>query len=265
MGGNVALTIRKDGQEFRMTRWTNILPSLLHDIRFLNGEPDTLKEVLSTWEDMKDDWERNGPNGPFDHVMTPTYSPYPYGLKPSGYGAVVVDFDTNHILNLQGYCDVGNIDYLRMGYGPRAAEMNPDKEDTVNDAAAAGRIKRYTVWVKNEDALEHLLSIEGATFGPCPQYGYPCVTWPGNTDKAALLALLDDVTEPGAARYVERAFTRPQVVFDMSPFNLFTYSENGQGYQKMRDKIIKLGFALSQDELDGWEERIRDDEDENDV
>jgi hypothetical protein len=262
MGGNVALTIRKDGQEYRMDRWTNIMPSLLHDISFLNGEKDALDDALDSWVGMKEDWERNGPDGPFDFNMTPVYAPFPYGLKPSEYGAIVVDFDTNHLLNLQGYCGVGTIDYLRMGYGPRAAEMNPDKEDIVNAMAAAGRIQKYTAWVKNEDALTHLLSIEGATYGPCPVYGYPCVTWPGNTDKNNLLALLDDVTEPGAARYVEHAITRTQVVLDMKPFTLIDYPESAQGYQDMRDKILELGFTLSQDELDGWEERIRyEDED----
>ena len=103
MGGSVGLTIREpNGKEHRMCRSTGVLSWAIRNMKLVNKDPEHITAVLKTWEEMRNDYERNKESGNFEIEMTGCYAPYPY-LAPIGYGLVVVDMVHNEILDNQGY------------------------------------------------------------------------------------------------------------------------------------------------------------------
>ena len=63
MGGSIGVTIREEnGTEHRMCRWTNSLPGFVHNIRFINKDKIYIKEYLELWYNMRKDWEENKDN-----------------------------------------------------------------------------------------------------------------------------------------------------------------------------------------------------------
>jgi len=109
MGGSIAFTLRlEDGTEYRMCRWTNILPWAITNKKMIEKDPSHIQKVLENWLKMKDDYERNKDSGNFENNMTDVYFPFDL-LAPTDYGLVVVDFVNNVILESQGYTEIGRI------------------------------------------------------------------------------------------------------------------------------------------------------------
>ncbi|GAG29822.1 unnamed protein product, partial [marine sediment metagenome] len=103
MGGTTSVTLRKpDGEEFRMTRWTNSMPWGICNPRMFNKDESHMDDYLKQWLDMKEDYEKNVKTGKFELEMTDCYFPSE-GLAPCGYGLTVVDHVNNIILDMQGY------------------------------------------------------------------------------------------------------------------------------------------------------------------
>lgn len=253
MGGNVALTIRTNTAEWRMDRWTNIMPAILHDINFLKGDPKSLNEIIKPWEDMANDWKKNQPDGPFDFNMIPVYAPFPYGLKPSEYGAIVIDFTTNTLLSLQHYCDVGTVGWGRLEFGPSASSVQPDRDEQINDLFSHNAIKYFTMILRKDIDLTPLLAL-GATKVTDPQTGMPAIKIPAPKS----LDILTDVTDAINANHSNRSpFFLARAVVDMSPFQVIQFQETPAGYQAMYTKLQNLGFSFTEDEKQGWKARMK--------
>jgi hypothetical protein len=71
-------------------------------MKFINKDKAHIDQYLEAWIDMKEDWEKNGPDGPFEHNMTRVYFPH-FEMAPSEYGLVVLDMKKNKIYSQQGY------------------------------------------------------------------------------------------------------------------------------------------------------------------
>lgn len=254
MGGNVALTIRTETNDYRMDRWTNIMPWLLHMPALLEGKPEGLDAALESWLSMKADWETHGPKGPFDQPMTSAYAPYPYGLKPSEYGAIVMDFPSKTLLSLQGYCDVGSVGWMRMEGGPIARQMNPERDDDVRALITAGRVTSYEAVVKDPHAISGLLALEGAHLLPSPyNQELKILRIPGTLDAQTVLDAADAILD--AAPGFSRPFMMARVNVDMSPFQVEQFDESPKGYKAMLARIDALGIPLSEAERKAWLKR----------
>ena len=122
MGGSIGFTAIKDGRVFKMCRWTNSMPGLFKSIQVLQPEIDPeeterhFQRYMKAWLDMKKDWEKHGPEGPFELNMTTSYfGNEPDGMFPDGYGLVVMDYDRKKLYSMQGYCSFDHIN-TELGY-----------------------------------------------------------------------------------------------------------------------------------------------------
>lgn len=107
MGGNLAITlILENGKTYKMDRWTNSFPNFVNHMKFIEKDPNHIAEYLHSWLEMKEDWEKNGPNGPFEFNMTDVYFPH-FEMAPTEYGLVVIDMKKNKIYSQQGYSSPG--------------------------------------------------------------------------------------------------------------------------------------------------------------
>jgi len=122
-GGAVAWALRlSSGQEYRMTRWTNIFPTVTTNDAFLAEEPAAVHEALEQWLAMKDDWERNNKTREYEHNMTSFYAPFDNTLCPNEYGFIVTDFMTKQIVACTSYCSFFD-EYLKENHLLPEAEM----------------------------------------------------------------------------------------------------------------------------------------------
>lgn len=225
MGGTIAMTLREpDGTEHRMARWTNIMPWAFSTLGFLEKDPAHLDALLGQWRDMARDWDRNGPDGPFEFNMTPCYAPH-RELVPTGYGMVVADMQNDVILHSQGYTSIGKLSVA--GVSLEWGSPNPDSTyQGFKTLWQAGRIVGAEYWDGSAVAVDGL-------------------------DGVSLGQLRTKIQDPhwrrsdGAWMYF---------VVDMRPFTVESFQEYDQDDQRrMLTRIRELGFHLSEKEEAGWE------------
>jgi len=109
LGGQIALTIRKkDGTEYRMERWTNILPDHIHTIDFWKGREDI-------WDETIKHWQLESSKGSKGKTIISSWEMYknPY-LAPSEYGILVIDYKTMSIVSCQRYIGISHLDYAKI-------------------------------------------------------------------------------------------------------------------------------------------------------
>jgi hypothetical protein len=256
MGGNLAITVREpDGKEHRMDRWTNSMPWFIDNIDLVEKKPQHIQKYIKTWYDFCKDWEANKEmffkvleekgtasafNVPFKHDMTPIYAQHPF-LAPSEYGLVVVDMINNVILSLQGYHRFGMIMQASLGldikerehgFWERNAEGWPSESYRLREFFEAGKILK----IANEDSLQ----IEDLP------------------DSQALLEYIK-----------QRSIGHPtweEFYLDMSPFEIVNFKESAGGVRDLKQTVLDLGFAISDEEEEKWDEFLScyDDDDDDD-
>jgi hypothetical protein len=259
MGGNVAVTIRSNGVEWRMDRWTNPLPEVLHNPDFLNRTNGALQAYVQIWLDMGQDWAKHGPNGPFKHNMTEVYAPYPFGLKPSEYGAIVVDFDTGHILECQGYTAIGTRSWHAFEYGyDRVADVfGDDHEATVLAMEKAGRVRSFDAIVdaSKKQVLEEVQAFPGATVVASQVAGSVHVSIPTPEGLDGLRAYGQTLRKRHTnSKHFPLRFVR--LTLDMAPFTVESFEVSDVGFTAMLQRVQDLGFVLTDAEQAAWAERI---------
>lgn len=228
MGGSVGVTIRlPDSVEHRMCRWTNVLPWALTNLRFIQEDPAHLAEYLEQWLSMKADWEENRATGKFRHNMTDVYAPYAR-LAPCEYGLVVVDMVNKVIVHSQEYTSIGTISPATM-----AGEDPDDDDSTFNRLKAlmeAGRASTFLGYKRS-----------------APRHPVPS-PWP--TAEAVLENL-----EEGDRSCLDGAF-----VIDMSPYKVERFPRNPEGMMALRQRVLDLGFVLTEEEEAEWRDWVRTEE-----
>lgn len=296
MGGNLAWTLRTpEGTEYRMDRWTNSLPSLIHNPDFLDGKKEGIEVALEEWLSMKLDWENNHGVRDFKYPMTSCYAPYPFGLQPSEYGLVVTDFITHTILSLQSYSNLSSISAPRLFSGKAAEDIFPDKTQALLHTAQSGRIASYEIQTRTLQSAQAIASSTGETAEPHPVFPDRfIVRIPGTTPYDALIQICDRIredvppnpqqdfinklsaemkesTDPeyssdqckdllqvldNAHKAEHNPLTYAEAKVDFAPFTLETFSETPDGYEALRQRILELGFTLTDAEIEEWNTHI---------
>lgn len=259
MGGSIAVTLRRNGQEWRMDRWTNSLPGTIHDLDFLAGKPDSIQNYLQSWVDMAADWKANKATKAFALNMTPVYAPYPHGLKPSEYGLVVIDFDTSRILTCQEYSSIGSVDWMEFQFGPEAEKMNPGRAAMLRAFDARGRIQamKGLVDTTKTQAVAEVLAFQGATMEYSGQDALAFFRIPitqGLEPLRALGARIADIYGQG----MDMPIRFVQLSLDMAPFQVEEFDRCPTDIAAMRDRVEQLGFVLTDKERKAWDTWIKD-------
>lgn len=249
MGGTVAFTLRTPGgEEYRMLRWTNILPYYVTNMKLCEKDPEHIRETLSTWRDLKADYE-SGP--PYRNNMTEVYAPYDNRqLYPQGYGLVVVDMEKNAILSMQGYTLVGDVRAGTFMLILEALSQDPDVEIPADEE----HFTRFMAFAKAGRLKSWLLDTEA---------GYMAHEVP------PLETLMGGLLKVAASRFTSR---RPSAGFflvsdssfevDMSPFTVERFPETSEGIRDFKQRVLDLGFELSPEEEQGWADVIREAEED---
>ena len=237
MGGTVAVTLRKpDGAEYRMDRWTNSMPWGICNLKMLQSDEAHITEYLKPWLDMQDDWERNKESGVFENNMTSCYFPS-MGLVPCGYGLVVVDHINKVILDMQGYSGLDNIAPVSLSLElPR--KMPEDGVFTFDPDGSVVRFKEFldaglVKGIKTKDSFDKL----------------------------------DMTFDQLVVKLMDWENTRDWYKFDLD-LNGWSYESFGEydpvAMKAMRNRILELGFVISDEENKAWDALIKEYEEEYD-
>jgi len=237
MGGTTSVTLRKpDGEEFRMTRWTNSMPWGICNAKMFNADDKHMNEYLFQWQDMKRDYEANKDTGNFEHNMTECYFPSA-GLAPCGYGLTVVDHVTNTIFDMQGYTSFDSMSVagvsLDMNETKTGFECNNDPDSTFTsmlDFINDDRIIGVTT-SKSYD--------EGRAFDEIESF--------------ELEKLLPKIW--GSVRTRSSWY---QFILDTRPFTIKTFEESSIGAASMFACLEEAGFTFSDDERKEWADWIKE-------
>lgn len=245
MGGTVAVTLRKaDGTEYRMSRWTNSMPWGIANMRMLNGDEDHINAYLDQWLKMRDDYERNKDIGKFEYDMTDCYFPG-NGLVPDGYGLVVVDHINKVILSMQGYCSFNTIHAagISLEFSGNVLGVSPEDDDSdttrLREFWEAGRI---IGWLTDKSTPPAQCKSRKDAYLPI--------------DKT-----FDEVIE--ILKDYRTSMTIYEFGLDLGDWKYEEFEEyNPHELRRMRNRILELGFKLTDVENKVWDEVIKESEKE---
>ncbi len=214
MGGCVSVTIRTiNGKEHRMCRWTNSLPNFVNNINLINKDEGHLQKYIKVWEDMSNSYNSGDTiNMPMSNIYVPNA-----GLYPTGYGLVLIDYQTNTILTSQSYSSLGTIGSSEAGLAKMGRYQ--DKEKIQSEEERISDLFKRAKEVILRDLSER--NIEDITLEEFSKYG-----------SEYMYALLD-----------------------MSPWTIKDYLEDE--IDKMLEDILEMGFVLNDLEHKGWIEFMK--------
>jgi hypothetical protein len=256
MGGTVAVTLReKNGEEHRMLRWTNTLPTFIEHIDFVQKKQTHVENYMEQWNLMKKDWEDNNQKNSFVYTMTKVYAPYPYGLFPGGYGLVVIDMVNDVILSMQGYKELGHLNvakiYIESGSANKCGKNNHDADSAYCQAKCFMDAKKgmpiYMKIIKD---------------GPRTQYIE--IEEPQKTFEQ----FIDDIKKDMGGKASASMRIRPwELRIDLSPFKILSFDESDpiKEWVRFKKEIEKLDFVLNEKEEGQWEKHIKKVEEDLDV
>lgn len=251
MGGSIAVTARRaNGEVIRMCRWTNPLPFFFQNARLFEGDETHLDEYLKQWYQMRDDFERNNTrpepdieedaeawdkwSARFEYPMTPVYAPYPF-LAPHGYGLVVIDYQTQTMLSMQGYSALIEVSPDTFGHAGPFPENPPD----------FGPLTSFLA-VSRQEHEEEVSRISGLFKRKCL---YVVPRGAESSDQATLVPDLDTARAIAAednAWFKYRFFVKPD------PWKVRRFPETPDGADEFHDNLVDLGFQFTPQENDLW-------------
>jgi hypothetical protein len=240
MGGSLAVTIREpSGREHRMCRWTNPTPYFVNSPKLCGKDQGHLSGYLKEWHNMVKDYKR--PKSRRKFPMTECYAPHPY-LAPCEYGLLVIDMQKDVILHSQGYTSYGGQDVVGLQLELMELEQRkggdvfthvgatePDsKLASLRGFAAEGRVRRIAAYSHATGGFVEVKPLGGVPFDEI-------VKFVGGLDRS-------------------RHF---RIEYDMKPFGVERFEENGPGLEALRKRVLELGFELSKKEHGIWDEFIK--------
>lgn len=250
MGGSVGLTIREpNGKEHRMCRWTNIIPSILNNLRLVNKDPAYVQDIVKPWYDMRQDYEAHKTDEKFEQNMSPVYAPHPF-LAPCDYGLIVVDMAKNQILDYQGYCRLGGISSVSIKSD--ITENEEGGHTLVYIGPESQRSKQLGVGraFNSEDEFSSAMR-----FKRFYEVGRVNQAVDKRTRQATSLngKSLDEIAEMIMSK---QYYDFP---LDISPFQITRYHEHDpEDARKMQTRIEELGFNLTDQEKSVWDEWVKE-------
>jgi hypothetical protein len=197
-----------------------------------------MDEYLEQWIDMKLDYEKNVETGNFEHNMTSCYFPSA-GLAPCGYGLTVVDHVNNVILDMQGYTTFDSLyvagvslDIHKNDEGNYECRMDDSQFLCFKEFLEDDRILGIESINKNCDGLDVI---------PLP-----------TKDLTELVKILGDFDNAVKRKWFNFAL-------DTRPFTIERFGEyDPNELRRMRERVLDLGFILTDDEEETWAEVIKE-------
>jgi len=240
MGGSVAVTLREpDGTDHRMCRWTNCLPYYVRNLKIVQKDPDHINNFLRQWERMREDYLLHKDDEQYEFPMTPAYAHYTL-LAPYGYGLVVIDMQKERILDCQGYCSFDS------EHGVHLA--NDNSFFPKYDRGDHDRLDAF----KYEDEDEENVCYRWAQFF---NEGRITKTTKWDKEKRKIVEVENFTSLTQAA---DNDVSEYEFHYDYSPFTITKFPEAPDGLEEMKRVIVEeLGFVLSEEEEEQWEEEIR--------
>lgn len=249
MGGNIAIIIRdQEGKEHKMCRWTNPFPDFINNIRFIQANEDYVQNYLQQWYNMVKEYEDHKNGIKVLPKFSPVVSYVTNGgiLAPIHYGIVVIDYKTKTILHMQGYGSVGSIDMAqiwlmhddRMQFiDSKGKETNYAEKwlDDFKKLYDAGLIKSISVWDRDKDPKIQEISFNKENF-------------PKMQTIEGFMKAVDKESGIGQNRK-SRLF---KVNLNMDPWTVKRFEESKEGLKEIKEAVLELGFKLSQEEEEAW-------------
>lgn len=237
MGESIGMTLRTpDGTVHRMCRWTRIMPDFLNNLGLVNKESFYIGDLLSSWYEMREDYNQHRKDRKFKYELTPLYATFHY-LAPIDHGLVVIDMASHLILNYQASCDLGMIS---------AGSIIHDvlkKEDKLSDRSEIARRlfendNEYSAAVRFQDFLN-----DGRILKAINEKTGEAISLNGKRlDKIIELILSGE------------SYNFP---LDMSPFKIRSYEPyDPEEAMMMMMEVLNLGFKLDSKEKYFWNQWI---------
>ena len=239
MGGSVAVTIRQEnGTEHRFhNRYTNPLPFFIDNMRLIEKNEKHIEDYI------------NG--GDPEYVIKGDC------LSPDGYGLVVVDLKTNHILSYQNYCSFGRTAISSIMLDLEASHISAEGVCIGGFGSENKKIgiKAFSMGeeVQNRAMLfgEFFLDKRIKSIDVNSSNGKPAIQdFPEDIKNGAiedLYKFLLRIANINKSKYTYYGFN-----LDMSPFTVIRFDQNRKGLKAMKKKIKELGFVLSPKEKQVW-------------
>lgn len=203
------------------------MPFFINDIKFINKERPHLDAFLETWYGMVEEYT-SGAYKEKKMTMSDVYAPNPF-LAPMGYGLVVVDYKTNTILDMQSYTSFGRL--LRSSFLSRSSKEDIENATALFNSKLIDKIRCYD---NREDAVDHFPVIE--------------------FDKSMTLEyFMEQVnTNQFSPNFIKDAIQWDEFVINMSPWNIIEFPETSEGVIAFKNKVLELGFILTEKEEELW-------------
>lgn len=224
-----------------MCRWTNQFPFYFNNVKFIEEDSAHLDEFLSDWLEMAKvnageevEAMRGIEEGERERIKVAAKAHAPYGgLNPIQYGLIVVDYKTHTILDCQSYSGVGSIDAA----GVELALMEHDDLQNGHDSRPFYR-------PSDEEYQRYQALFDSNRIKQVRLRDFSCI------DAPPKMTIRDFVEKDELSDRYRSA------ELDMSPWTVKRFRQSVEGFSAMKQEVLKLGFVLTQEENDHWEEFI---------
>lgn len=227
MGGSIAVTVRRaNGENIRMCKWTNTLPGFFKNIDWIDGKEQHLDEYLKSWYDRRapdSHSDQSSRSEQFHSNRTPVYAPHSF-LAPTGYGLVVIDYQTKTVLSMQGYSTL--------------IELFSSDFDSLNTIGFFNVLEDYfnKEIHKHQTRIQRLLE-RGLVFS--------LNILDGKLTQIPDFETAHQLLNSKNGRYL-RFFMQPD------PWRILPFEESSKGVQELKKAVLELGFSLTDKEQALW-------------
>lgn len=221
MGGTIALTVRdKAGKLHKMARWTNTMSNFIGSMGLINEDAKHLQDYLKVFQGMREDYLKHKEDKKFEFEMSDCYGDHVY-LAPTGYGLVVVDYQTHQILTRQGYTRFYEqaLASFQLTYNDDQIS-DPEEHQRFKDLANAGR-----------------LTVEGRR--------------PLDKSKSSKPVRIKDYTELKQIAD-NRNLCLGTISLDLAPWKIKRFEETPAGLKQLKKAVLGLGLKLTKTEEQLW-------------
>ena len=212
MGGSVGTAFRfANGEVVCLELWTNILPTFLKSKNII---VDKNEDVVRNF--IKDEVENESP-----HIS----------LAPYGYGLIVIDFQKNAFLSMQGYATFNSFSSIEAN-----GKADKDRAENFMALVEAGRIESVrSIFEDNKETEHHTRMIES------------------REQAEQVLDLARQTVESNPFNI--KTWYNFKIIFEPT-MEFHEFEETAEGARKFRQKLIDLDFKLDDEANTSWNDFI---------
>lgn len=270
MGGSVQLVVRnKEGAITALPVWTNSMPSLLlKNPKFLAGDFSYLTEFVNYHRELMADYDANHITRTFKDSNAGLFGSKPFGgLAPIEYGIVVIDFKEMKIIDMQDYTNVSSIYMsLKRTVGQQDLQLvslsstGKDVQD-IEEFISKGYCKSVKTSYESDinydiSELRTLHDVLNLLDDKLHNVEIPMSF--KSQDIGSVLAMLGKSKQeaglPEDFEFPEIESFQLDLVIDQQGFEVLTHKpHNRENVSKVKEEMIKLGFPLTDCDLERWD------------